>query len=127
MTERTRLAEQWQTVAEALGIRVVRDPEIRGSDGLTHTFALLLPEFGSSRGMLINAEHDPAAFTAALDAEYGCSSMSAETHHLPVDPSDYVDCLLDWGWSAQEPPPPWYKDALAVSQSEAGGQSDKNA
>jgi hypothetical protein len=39
--------------------------------------------------------------------------MLAESHHLPVDPANYIDCLVDWGWSAQGlVPPRWYTSTV---------------
>ena len=115
MTERDLLADQWRAVAEALGIRFVRNALLRGEEGFMHEFAVLLPQFGAPKGTFVDIEHKAASIAAALKAGYTCSSMGAEAHHLPVDPSDYVDCLAEWGWSSEsESPPGWYGAAVAA-------------
>jgi hypothetical protein len=112
MTDRKLLREQWRTVASALGIEIVEPFYLRSASGEQYEFAVLLPQFGSERGMLIDVEHNPDAFAIATSAGFGCSSMLAETFHLPVDPESYIECLVDWGWSVDgQSPPAWYSNA----------------
>ncbi|BBE50662.1 hypothetical protein OYT1_ch1102 [Ferriphaselus amnicola] len=110
MTDRDLLREQWQTVAHALKIEFVGPFMFPLKNG-HYEFACLLPQFGSERGMLIDVEYVRDAFAEAISAGFACSSMLAEEHHLPIDPADYINCLVDWGWSAKEPPPEWYHNA----------------
>jgi hypothetical protein len=58
--------------------------------------------------MLVDVEYDKGAFAAVVGLGFACSTMRAEVHHLPVDAADYVDCLVDWGWSQLQPLPAWY-------------------
>jgi len=107
MEDRELLREQWRRVSQALGIAFVAPFSIE--PGLE--FACLLPEFGSPKGMLIDARHNEIAFKIAIERGYGCSSMLPEAQ-LVVQPDDYVGCLQDWGWSiANRPPPSWYSGA----------------
>ena len=107
MGDRELLREQWRLVSQALGIAFVAPFSIE----LGLEFACLLPEFGSPKGMLIDARHNATAFKSAIEHGYGCSSMLPETR-LVVQPSDYVECLQDWGWAvANRPPPSWYNGA----------------
>ena len=113
MTERELLREQWRAVASALSVEFVGPFYLPLPDGGQWEFAGLLPQFGDVRGMLIDVEHSPEAFSAATAAGFGCSSMLAETRHLPIDPENYIDCLIDWVWSAKEQPAPgWYESAV---------------
>jgi len=113
MTDRELLREQWRSVAHALEIEFVGPFLLSLPSGKQHEFAGLLPQFGGERGMLIDVEHVREASSAATGAGFGCSSMLAEEHHLPVDPANYIDCLVDWGWSVKgQPPPGWYASAV---------------
>ncbi len=113
MTDREFLGDQWRVVASALDINCVAPFYLPSENGPPYEFAALLPQFGGERGMLIDIEHVPKTFSVAVDAEYGCSSMFAETHHLPLDPANYIECLVDWGWFAKDrAPPEWYSCAL---------------
>ena len=104
MEDRELLREQWREVCRALGITFVAPFSIE--PGLE--FACLLPEFGSPKGMLIDASRNAVAFKTAIERGYGCSSMLPETR-LAVQPHNYVECLRDWGWAdASRPPPSWY-------------------
>ena len=111
MTEREILREQWQAVARVLQIEFLGPFTLPLQDG-HHEFAGLLPQFGGGRGMLIDVEYVRDAFSTAVSAGFTCSAMLAECHHLPVDPANYIDCLVDWGWSIEgQPPPGWYHSA----------------
>jgi len=111
ISERQLLGEQWRSVAAELGLEFVAPVSLPLPDGTEWEFAALLPQFGGEHGMLIDTEHSVAAFAAAVDAGYGVSSMLAEHHHLPIDPGNYVDCLIDWGWVGQGAVPAWYSGA----------------
>lgn len=106
MMDRDLLGEQWRTVARALGIDIVQPFYLRSPSGEQYEFACLLPQFGSERGMLVDNEHNPEAFAVATSAGFACSSMLAEAFYLPVDPESYIECLVDWGWSAEGQSPP---------------------
>jgi hypothetical protein len=111
MTERELLRDQWRTVATGLGLQFVAPVSLPLPDGTQWEFAALLPQIGGARGMLIDVEHSAAAFSAAVAAGYGVSSMSAEHYHLPIDPGSYIECLLDWGWVGPGAAPEWYAGA----------------
>lgn len=113
MTERELLRDQWRQVAAALSIEFVAPFLVALADGTQREFAGLLPQFGGQHGMLVDVEYDKGAFAAVVRSGFACSTMGPERHHLPVDPADYVDCLVDWGWSRQEPAPEWYALAPA--------------
>jgi hypothetical protein len=113
MHEREILREQWRSVAEALSLEFIGPFYLSLPEGRRSEFAGLLPQFGGKRGMLIDCEHDQEeAFAAAIAAGFGYSVMRAEHHNLPVEPTDYLDCLRDWGWSVEgQTPPEWYASA----------------
>lgn len=112
MTDRETLRDQWRTVAKALSIEFVAPFVLTLPDGRQREFAGLLPQFGNSHGMLIDTEYEKDAFTSAIASGFACSSMSAESHYLPVDPANYIDCLKDWGWSGEGQAPGWYLSAV---------------
>jgi hypothetical protein len=111
MTNRETLRDQWRAVASGLSIRIVAPYVLHLADGSELEFSALLPQFGSPHGMLIDPEPTPEAIEAAIAAGFGFSTMDPETHHLPISPLDYVDCLVDWGWSDSGTAPQWYVDA----------------
>ena len=112
MTDQDLLRDQWRTVASALSIQFIAPFSLSLPDGARREFAGLLPQFGGTRGMLIDTEYSPVAFSAATAAGFGCSTMQAENRHLPVEPESYIECLVDWGWSAQDQQAPgWYASA----------------
>lgn len=108
MTERELLTEQWCAVAAALGVQIVASYELTLSDGVSWTFAVLLPQFGGKHGMLIDVELPTRIVSAAVAAGYGASSMQPEHHHVPIDPQNYVGCLEEWGWVGPGSAPDWY-------------------
>jgi hypothetical protein len=105
------LREQWREVATDLNILFLAPYELPLSNGRAWEFAGLLPQFGGTRGMLIAARHSDTAFEAAAASGFGVTSMLPESHHLPVKASDYIECLVDWGWVGPGAPPEWYPDA----------------
>ena len=110
-SERKELREQWRTVATDLSILFVAPYALRLPNGASYEFACMLPQFGSTLGMLIDSEHSDAAFEAAVGAGFGITSMAAEQHHVPINASDYIECLHDWGWVGPGAPPGWYSGA----------------
>lgn len=111
MTERDLLREQWRAVAHALEVEFIAPFMLPLKTG-HYEFAGLLPQFGGGRGMLIDVEYERRAFSAAIDAGFAYSCMSAESQHLPVVPANYIDCHVDWGWSVEgQQPPGWYSNA----------------
>jgi hypothetical protein len=111
ISEREQLREQWRSVASELGLQFVAPFSLALADGSHWEFAALLPQFGGGQGMLIDSEHSAAAFAAAAFAGYRVSSMLPESHHLPVDASNYIECLVDWGWAGESAAPNWYAGA----------------
>ena len=111
-SEREALREQWRKVATELNILFLAPYEVPLPNGTTWEFAGLLPQFGSDRGMLVDAEHANIAFDAAVQAGFGVTSMLPEQDHLPINAADYIDCLQDWGWVGPGAPPQWYAGAV---------------
>ena len=110
-SEHEALREQWRKIATELNILFVTPYELPLSGGSTWIFAGLLPQFGSPRGILIDARHSSMAFEAASEAGFGVTSMLPERLDSPVNASDYIDCLQDWGWFGPGAPPEWYSGA----------------
>jgi hypothetical protein len=109
--ERELLAEQWRDVAAALGVQCVAPFDLTLADGTQRRLAVLLPQFGGERGMLIDVEGPASVVNAAMALGYGYSSMLAERHHIPVNANDYIESLEDWGWVGPGVPPKWHREA----------------
>jgi hypothetical protein len=112
---RDLLRQQWRDVSAALGIEFVAPVIVDAHTGERIEFACLLPQFGTPRGMLIDvvAGYIEAAREAASIAGFRLSTMAPETR-LEVRPADFIECLVDWGWTAEgQDPPNWYVEALA--------------
>ena len=114
MTNCELLRSQCRLVADALGIEFVAPFYLQHPDGSRHEFAVLLPQFGEPRGMLLDSEHPNAAIEAAASTGFAFSSMDPETHlhHSPVNAANYIECLVDWQWSSEEQFPEWYANAV---------------
>jgi hypothetical protein len=111
LSEHAKLREQWQVATTKLGVDFVAPFSLSLPDGALLEYAILLPQFGSEHGMLINPEHSVLAFAAAVAAGYGVTSMSPEALQASPDLEIYIECLRDWGWVAEEPAPEWYAGA----------------
>jgi hypothetical protein len=114
MTNRELLGSQWRVVAEALCIELIAPFHVHLPDGSEHEFAVLLPQFGAPRGMLIDSEYSRAATEAVSAVGFAFSSMEPETYplHLPVNAANYIECLVDWQWSSKEQFPDWYANVV---------------
>ena len=103
------LRAEWLEVAKILGIKAYGPELVRGANGESYEFAVLLPQFGSQRGMLLHPTYDAQAFVAATTNGYGVSILDpifVASVGFPTEGA--IDCLLDWGWSDSDSPPTWY-------------------
>ena len=105
------LRGEWLEVAKILGIKAYGPEFVRGAKGESYEFAVLLPQFGSQRGMLLHPTYDAQAFVAATSNGYGVSILDPELVASVGFPTEgAIDCLLDWGWSDSAAPPSWYTE-----------------
>ena len=59
--------------------------------------------------MLIDIDHDRDATEEAARIGFGFTSMLPERRALPLDATSYIDCLIEWTWTAKgRTPPEWY-------------------
>jgi hypothetical protein len=112
MTERELLQNQWRSVADELSIGFIAPFVLKLPDQTHVEFAILLPQFGGVRGMLIDTQQSQATSAAAIAAGFGISTMSPEHHHLPVKATDFIECLIDWTWTDSTAAPAWYTAAV---------------
>ncbi len=111
----TLLGAQWKRAANDLGVEIAVPYVLHATDGAAHEFACLLPQFGGPKGVLLRIAYDKPAADAACAAGFSVSHMDAETR-LDFNLESYIDCLRDWGWTADaEPPPAWYSDSIDAS------------
>jgi hypothetical protein len=92
-------------VADQLGIRIVAPCKITAND-LEPTFTALFPQFGASKGMIVDGDWDAVEpFADALaKAGYGFSCVT------PGDGGNLdslKEMFADWGWEDPGPAPKW--------------------
>jgi hypothetical protein len=101
-TEREKLIAAWALASERLGIRVVSPFEFNGSLG-SHECIAFLPDFGSSKGMLVQATYPPmfatddALVTDAGKVGYYVSFINANSY-ATFDIQIFQEALKDWGF-----------------------------
>ncbi|MGB5123261.1 hypothetical protein [Shewanella sp. SE1] len=108
MNDSQLLTNEWKSVSDMLGIECVGPFVLYDKQGKKHTFSCHLPQFGGEMGILINNEYEKEKYAIAISQGFSVSTMQPEKHHLPIKPSNYIDCLNDWGWSSINlPKPAW--------------------
>jgi len=98
-------AENWMAVAHRLGINIIAPFNVELS-GVQTQLTALLPQFGASAGMVVDADWDTIQQhqSSLLAAGYGFSCVE------PPEPDESIDEMLsDWGWSSPLPKPDWLK------------------
>jgi hypothetical protein len=88
--------DRWRQAAADLGFRFV-SPFTLEKGGALIEFVGHLPEFGSSKGMLVFADPCTSAqFEAAEDGGFGYSCVTVDAVY---DRASFAVMLRDWGWS----------------------------
>lgn len=84
-----------------LGVEVVLDPVVRLPSGVEIRGAVLLPELGGDRGMLIVRSFDAVSLVVdeLIDNGYGFSVLSEPGAEEPFDLESTADMFRDWGWN----------------------------
>ena len=98
-------SDYWRQLGRHLGIEVV-SPFIFQSKRGPVEFTALLPQFGASRGMVVDGDWKvlgPHA-DALSDAGYGFSCCEGGNYDESEPP---LDMLRDWEWSSGTPKPDW--------------------
>jgi hypothetical protein len=109
MSASESLRSAWFAAAKELGIEVGGPTQVSLSDGRIFEFPVLVPQFGSERGMLLHTTYGRDACLAAAKMGYGFSILDPSTGASDdADLDGYIDCLKDWGWVADGSPPSWY-------------------
>jgi hypothetical protein len=99
---------KWSQASHELGFRLIAPHELRDTTGAAITYAALLPEFGSERGMLVIVDRDcTAAMRLAQAQHFGFSVLSDDPTY---DRDSFVEMLCDWGWTSDQLPPGWYAE-----------------
>jgi hypothetical protein len=101
-------ADRWLDLAHRLGIEIVAPFNVELA-GVQMHFTALLPQFGATSGMVIDANWvviEPH-LTSFLAAGYGFSCVG------PGDAADDIvdahEMLSDWGWTSASPKPDWLR------------------
>jgi hypothetical protein len=97
-------AEYWLEVGRRLGIEVVAPVSLVLS-GVEARFTALMPQFGGTAGIVVDADWNAIAHHAsALSAAgygYSCVDAGDASADLPIG------MLADWGWTSAQPKPEW--------------------
>lgn len=111
MEDNEILAKEWMKAAKDLGFSFVSPFKIKHNEEMI-SFAGLVENFGSEKGMLIFCSKSwrvQAHANAAESQGYGFSCLSVPNDNELYDKQTFIDVLNDWGWCNKgEPPPPWY-------------------
>ncbi|MBX7457094.1 hypothetical protein K3152_02445 [Qipengyuania sp. 1NDH17] len=101
-------SDRWQVLAQHLGIRTIAPFELELSDSIFR-FAALLPQFGATNGMVVDADWSLIAphQSSLLAAGYGFSCVQPSDQ--PDDLVAVCEILSDWGWTCASPKPDWLR------------------
>lgn len=106
------LIEHWQSAGIELGIEVVSPFQLVLQNGITLKIDLLIKNFGAEHGMLIVTDYNLISkFTDDIvNMGYGYSTMSEPLPKQLYNKENYIDVLIDWGWSGDlSNVPKWIK------------------
>lgn len=97
------LRAAWETAARDLGIQVSTDGWLLDDEGNRHELAVIVRDFGGTRGMAIFEQADQHLNDLAAAQGFGYTSLgrSYETY----DRSLFEETLNDWRWTGEGEPP----------------------
>jgi hypothetical protein len=103
----SRELHKWKAVAQDLGIEIEAPFSLDHHDS-QFTYVARLPQFGSSRGMLVMPINEPAAAVAATDNGFGYSVVELGSD---IDREAVIEMLREWGWARSEmAAPEWCRE-----------------
>ncbi|MEH6548231.1 MAG: hypothetical protein V7701_17480, partial [Sneathiella sp.] len=100
----------WKKAASDLNLQITSPYRFLLSSGRKLEAILLIHHFGGARGMLIFGSYDEVApyIKEIVDAGYGFSILDEPMESEQYNKEDYVDMLVEWGWSgANKTRPSW--------------------
>ncbi|HID99943.1 MAG TPA: hypothetical protein EYP59_06605 [Thiotrichaceae bacterium] len=107
-----KFIEIWQEAAHDLGLEIVVSFSLKLPSGKKINTDLLLRHFGDEQGMLIVRNYKKVKFWGDEISEqgYGFSVLSDSSKEEMYVKAEFIDLLIDWGWSGQDSEQPeWLK------------------
>ena len=99
----------WQQAAEDLNFRFISPFALPDGDNERECFGYL-PDFGSSRGLVVLDDLDSTLWKLAQSQGHSFSCLAQSD--APYDRESFVDMLNDWRWhGAAAQAPHWYSGA----------------
>ena len=103
-------AKAWLEAANDLKINVIHPFSFLSKDNkLVTTAGVYLPDFGSSKGTLLNCRFNSDSTCDLVDLTDYCLSGLNPSYYEPYDRDTYIETLNDWGWFSFDNPPEWYQ------------------
>jgi len=103
----------WEKASKDLNFRITAPFTLTLSSGLKLKVALLVHNFGASKGMIILDSFDLIAshVDEVVDSGYGFSVIDKPTDLELYDIDDFKSILKDWGWCGSKGTikPDWLK------------------
>jgi hypothetical protein len=102
----TQMRRVWQHASEDLNFRFVSPFVLRDGDSERECFGFL-PDFGSTRGLVVLTDHASTLWQLAQAQGVGFSCLTSSD--APYDRDSFIDMLNDWGWHGPSgQAPAWY-------------------
>lgn len=102
------LTNTWKIVANNLGLCLVENFSIQTKSGELLQARFLLKNFGAENGMLIFTDYKIVKpyVKEIVDKGYGFSILD-EPKSETIKTDEFIDLLIDWGWSGTGDAPSW--------------------
>lgn len=103
-------AKAWLDAAKDLNIRVIHPVTFITHEGVeVESVGVLLPDFGSSNGILLTCRFDSdEVMDLAYKTDFYQSGLNPHSYE-PYNRELYVDTLEDWGWFGKpNEAPEWF-------------------
>jgi hypothetical protein len=108
-TSRDGLVAAWSAAAKDLGLDIERDVRLPAGGDQYVVWPLLIRNFGTSRGTVIDVGNATGHRSEVEAAQVGGVAYSFLSPRYEVyDRELFIATLNDWGWRGPADPPPWY-------------------
>lgn len=110
----SRLPTVWKEAAGDLGLKIVTPFELDLPSGARIRVPLMVRHFGAREGMLVLSDY--SLVSAWIDeigqAGYGFSTLSEPRTDEVYSREEYIEVLMDWGWTGAEGERPTWCDRV---------------
>ena len=100
----SKLIKLWQIAADDLGLDIVHPYSLILPSGARVEALFLVRHFGANKGMLIidNYRTVDCHIDELASEGYGFSVLGEPSEHEEYSQQDFIDLLIDWGWSGNK-------------------------